>query len=107
MFSFPRIKGIKPIIKIRKNAFTDRCRGSRCRRKKIREYREKGYRKQTEDKDYGVGWLRTEWIISAVKRKFEGNTIYRSEEGFLAEGFQRFWVYDEIREYSERRTEMG
>ena len=106
MFSFPGVRGIKPIIKIRKNASTDRCRGSRYRRKEIREYQEKGYRKRADDNDYGMRWPGTEGIISAVKRKFGENTVSRSEEGLLAEGFQRFWAYDEIREYGERRAGM-
>ena len=48
----------------------------------------------------------TEGIISAVKRKFGENTVSRSEENLLAEDFLRFWAYDEIREYGERRAGM-
>ncbi|MEM3907369.1 MAG: IS5/IS1182 family transposase, partial [Nitrososphaerota archaeon] len=39
---------------------------------------------------YGMGWPGTEGIFSAVKRKFGKNTVSRSEEGLLAEGYQRF-----------------
>lgn len=48
-------------------------------------------------------WLGTEGLFSAVERKFRENTVSRSENVPLAEGYQRFWVYDEIREYGEKR----
>ncbi|MEM3908050.1 MAG: hypothetical protein QXZ17_14530 [Nitrososphaerota archaeon] len=51
--------------------------------------------------NYGMRWPRTEDIFSAVKRKFGENTLSRSEGGLLAEGYQRFWAYDEIREYGK------
>ncbi len=35
--------GAKPVIKIRKNASTDRHRGSKYRRRAVREYQNKGY----------------------------------------------------------------
>ena len=43
-FSMLHITATKPIIKIRKTASTDRCRGSKHRRRGIREYQEKGYK---------------------------------------------------------------
>ena len=38
----------RPVIKIRKNASTDHHRGSKYRRKAVREYQEKGYRQWAE-----------------------------------------------------------
>ncbi len=104
MFSFLGARGIKPIIKIRKNASTDRCRGSRYRRKEIREYQEKGYRKWADDNDYGMRWPGTEGIISAVKRKFGENCVSRSTEGLKAEGCQRFWIYDYINQRAKKEV---
>ena len=86
----------RPVIKIRKNASTDHHRGSKYRRKAVREYQEKGYRQWTEDNDYGMRWPGTEGIFSAVKRKFGENCVSRSTEGLEAEGYQRIWVYDYI-----------
>ena len=54
------------------------------------------------ENNYGMRWPGTEGIFSAVKRKFGENTLYRSEDGLLAEGYQRFWAYDEMREYGEK-----
>ena len=43
-------------------------------------------------------------MFSAVKRKFGENTVSRSEDGLLAEGYQRFWSCDEIKEYGEKHS---
>ena len=47
-----------------------------------------------------------EGIFSAVKRKFGENTVSRSIVGLLAEGYQRFRVYDEMREYGEKHISV-
>ncbi len=99
--------GAKPVIKIRKNASPDRYKGSKYRRRAIREYQDLGYRKWSEQNSYGMRWPGTEGIFSAVKRKYGENTVSRSETGLIAEGYQRFWSYDEIREYGERKVKMG
>ena len=96
LFTLLHITGTDPIIKIRKNASTERCRGSKYCRKAIREYREKGYRSWAAENNYGMRWPGTEGIFSAVKRKFGENCVSRSPEGLEAEGYQRFWTYDYI-----------
>ena len=58
------------------------------------------YKRWAELNGYGMRWHGTEGIFSAVKRKFGENTVSRSEDGLLAEGYQRFWSYDEIKEFS-------
>ncbi|MEM4090813.1 MAG: hypothetical protein QXQ46_08765 [Thermoplasmatales archaeon] len=52
---------------------------------------------------YGMRLPGTEGIFPAVKKSLK-RTLLRSEEGRLAEGYQRFWVYDEMREYGEMHT---
>ena len=93
---------IKPVIKIRKNASADWYNGSKYRRREVREYKDLGYKRWAELNSYGMRWPGTEGIFSAVKRKFGENTVSRSEDGLLAEGYQRFWTYDEMREYGEK-----
>ncbi len=88
--------GARPVIKIRKNASTDHYKGSKHRRKTIREYKEKGYKTWAEENSYGMRWPGTEGIFSAVKRKFGENCVSRSARGLEAEGYQRFWIYDYI-----------
>ena len=69
---------------------------------KIRKNKDLGYRRCAELNDYGMRWHGTEGMFSAVKRKFGENTVSRSEDGPSAEGYQRFWSYDEIKEYWEK-----
>ncbi len=108
MFRALQRTGTEPVIKIARNAQAVRRHSSRpgggARRRAIREYRELGYRAWAEAKGYGRRWPGTEGIFSAVKRKFGENTVSRSAGGLVAEGYQRFWAYDELREYGERRT---
>ncbi|MEM4100823.1 MAG: IS5/IS1182 family transposase, partial [Thermoplasmata archaeon] len=54
-------------------------------------------------KKYGMRWVGTEGIFSAVKRKYGENTVSRSKEGLIAEGYQRFWAYDTIKCYAESK----
>ena len=108
LFTLVHAIGASPIIKIRKNASTDHHRGSKYRRKAVREYREKGYRQWAEENNYGMRWPGTEGIFSAVKRKFGENCVSRFPEGLEAEGYQRFWVYDHINQWAKRMVrEVG
>ena len=93
LFTLVHTIGASPIIKIRKNASTDHHRGSKYRRKAVREYREKGYRQPAVENNYGMRWPGTEGVFSAVKRKFGENCVSRSVKGLEAEGYQRIWVY--------------
>ena len=108
LFDLMHSIGARPVVKIRKNASPDRYKGSKYRRRAIREYREKGYRTWAEEKHYGMRWPGTEGIFSAGKRKFGENCVSRSAEGLEAEGYQRFWVYDYINQEAKRVVrEMG
>jgi hypothetical protein len=108
MFAALQATGTEPVIKIRKDAATYRRHspgpGGWPRRKAVREYRRLGYRTWAETKGYGMRWPGTEGIFSAMKRKFGENTVSRSSRGLVAEGYQRIWAYDELREYGETST---
>ncbi|MEM0312548.1 MAG: hypothetical protein QXM60_04480 [Thermoplasmatales archaeon] len=93
---------IKPVVKIRKNASTDYYNGSKYRSRILKEYKNLGYEWWSSLNNHGMRWPGTEGIFSAVKRKFGENTVSRSEEELLAEGYQRFWIYDEMREYGKK-----
>lgn len=101
----------EPVIKFRRNVQTSRRHSPRHggwpRRRAAREYRRLGYRSWAEGKGYGMRWPGTEGIFSAVKRKFGENTVSRSPMGLVAEGHQRFWAYDELREYGEAMGPNG
>ena len=102
LFDLMNSIGAMPVIKIRKNASTERCRGSKYRRKAIRDYQEKGYKTWADQNQYGMRWPGTEGIFSAVKRKFGENCVSRSAGGLKTEGYQRFWVYDYINQRAKR-----
>ena len=103
LFETLHVMGVDPVIKIRKNVAPENIGGSKWRRKEAREYKNKGYKDWAKEKGYGMRWPGTEGIFSAVKHKFGENTLSRSEEGLLAEGYQRFWTYDELMQYGEKR----
>jgi hypothetical protein len=107
MFAALQESGTDPVIKIRKDAQTSRRhspgKGGWPRRRAVREYRKLGYRAWAEAKGYGMRWPGTEGIFSAVKRKFGENVVSRSPRGLEAEGYQRIWAYDALREYGEGR----
>lgn len=91
-------------VKIRKNASTDHCRGSKRRRREIREYRKLGYEPWASEKQYGMRWVATEGIFSAVKRKFGENIVSKNKSSMRAEAIQRFWSYDLLKEYGMNRN---
>ena len=96
--------GAMPVIKIRKNASADHYRGSKYRRRAIREYQNMGYKQWAEDNDYGMRWHGTEGIFSAVKRKFGENCVSRSVKDLEAEGYQRIWVYNYLNQGAKREV---
>ena len=104
LFTLMHQIGAKPVINISKNASTDHYRGSKHRRKAIREYQNNGYRSWSEDYDYGKRWPGTEGIFSAVKIKFGENCVSRSPEGLEEDGFQRLWVYNYMNKKAKREV---
>lgn len=104
MFTALHETGTEPVIKIARNSEScpkRRPPGAKHRRRAIREYGALGYRDWAAQKGYGMRWPGTEGIFSAMKRKFGENVLSRSPTGLVAEGYQRAWAYDELREYGE------
>ena len=108
MFLALQETGTEPVVKIRKTA-TSKIRANphnpKARRRAVREYQGLGYAAWAEQKQYGLRWPGTEGIFSAVKRKFGENVVARSVSGLVAEGYQRVWAYDTLREYGEELAE--
>lgn len=103
LFRYLDKEKILSAIKIRKNAATERCKGSRRRRDEIRKFRSWGYKLWAHLKRYGLRWA-AEGIFSAVKRKFGENILAKSEKTMRAEAVQRFWAYDTIKNYGLDRV---
>jgi Transposase DDE domain len=108
MFATLHETGTEPVIKVRRDAQSwyrhHPMKGGWPRRRAVREYRRLGYRAWADTKGYGMRWPGTEGIFSAAKRKFGENTVARTPRGLEAEGYQRVWAYDVLRDYGESRT---
>ncbi len=96
LFDLAHAIGVKTVIKIRKNASTDLQRGSKYRRREVREYREKGYEAWAEQNRCGMRSPGTEGIFSAVKRKLGENCVGRSAAGLENEEYRGTWMHDHI-----------
>jgi hypothetical protein len=86
--------GIVPAIKIRKNA-SDK--GLSKRAEEVRLYKRLGYRKWAKQKGYGMRWVATEGIFSAVKRIFGENVRSHKVENAYREARMKFWAYQQLR----------
>jgi len=102
LFAFLEKNDIDSAIKIRKSAVA-KGDGS-LRDKEVMEYRKKGYKKWAQHRDYGMRWVGTEGIFSAVKRKFGEQTRSKKIENALSEVKRKFWAYDTMKAYAETRA---
>jgi hypothetical protein len=87
--------GIEPAIKIRKNAFP---KGIGARSKEVRKYQKLGYEKWAKEKDYGMRWVATEGVFSAVKRIFGESVQSHKKENMYREARLKFWAYQQLRD---------
>lgn len=85
---------ITPGIKMRKNAST-RARGSPLRKKRVREYKELGYKGWRDKYRYGYRW-RAEGNLSAVKRLTGEYVRAVKMENMLREVKMKFLFYNSI-----------
>lgn len=94
-------------IKIRKNAsLGDEGKGSWRRRQEVLKYRKRGYKKWAKDEKYGVRWLGTEGVFSAVKRIFGEETKSKKIENLVHEVKRKFWAYDRMCQYAIAKLEL-
>lgn len=96
LFDFLERNGIESAIKLPENAVLGDC---DARNKEVKKYKKKGYKKWAKEKEYGIRWLGTEGIFSAVKRKFGENVRSTKIENMLKEAKRKFWAYDLIQQY--------
>lgn len=101
IFAFLEHNEIEPAVKIRKNAKPEE---GDCLRNREMNAIKKGYKKWAKERQYGIRWLGTEGIFSAVKRKFGEKTRSTKIENALNEAKRKFWVYDEMKEYVKERA---
>ena len=92
LFDFLESIGAKRAIKIRGNS-TIKNDGS-VRDKEVIDYKKKGYKRWAKGRKYGIRWVGTEGIFSAVKRKFGENVRATKIENMQKEVKMKFWAYD-------------
>lgn len=90
-------RDIEPVINIRKNAST-RARGSIARKKRVIEYKKLGYKKWAKINSYGLRWVCTEGIFSAVKRIFGEGVRSSKKRNMYLETKMKFWAYNRLLE---------
>lgn len=101
-FNLCRELKIIPIIKIDKNA-SDNANQCMTRWKYSQEQKKLGYKKWAKKRGYGFRWVCTEGIFSAIKR-MEGEYVSATQkENMLHEAKMKFWIYEEIRKFEEKR----
>jgi hypothetical protein len=99
LFDFLDYYNIESAIKINKDAIID-PKGSVRRNIEVAKFKEHGYDAWADEVEYGIRWLGTEGIISAVKRKFGERVRAKKEENMIKEAKQKFWAYEKIKVYA-------
>lgn len=95
--TFNICKKIDPVIKIRENA-SDKADGSFLRKEKVKEYKKLGYKEWARQKGYGMRWVCTEGIFSAVKRMFGEFVRATKRANMYLEAKLKFWAYNQVRD---------
>lgn len=73
---------------------------SQERKMLVDDFNAKEYEKWASDLQYGLRWVGTEGIFSAVKRKFGEKIRSKRPENMCSEAKRKFWVYELMREYA-------
>jgi hypothetical protein len=101
LWAFLAHNEIEPAVKPRKNAI---LKGNGSLRDKEVLKIKKGYKIWARERRYGLRWNGTEGIFSAVKRKFGEQTRSHKIENACNEVKRKFWAYDRMKTYAEKRA---
>lgn len=99
LFNALEKQGIEQVIKPRCNAST-KARGSISRAREVRKFKELGYEKWAEEKNYGMRWA-TEGKFSSVKRKFGEFVRSTNKINMINEARRKFVLYERMMAYVE------
>lgn len=91
--------GIEQVLKPRSNAST-KAKGSISRAREVRKFKELGYKKWAEEKEYGMRWA-TEGKFSSVKRKFGEYVRSAKKNNMIEEARRKFVLYERMMAYAE------
>ena len=68
------------------------------RAKHVKEYKKLGHDNWVKETGYGMRWVATEGIFSAVKRIFGEYVRATSTENMYQEAKLKFWAYSQIKQ---------
>jgi hypothetical protein len=97
-FNFLEKNKIESAIRNRSDASTN-ANGSTRRKKEVLKFKELGYKKWAEEKEYGMRWPMTEGHFSAIKRGYSDNSKGKKTENILIELKRKVWIYNKIKKY--------
>ena len=100
-FNFLEKQGIESAIRNRSNAST-KARGSIRRKKEVLRFKELGYKKWAEEKEYGMRWPMTEGHFSGIKRGYGDYANAKKKENVFLELKRKVWIYDQVRKYGRK-----
>ena len=100
LFNFLERNNIERAIPPRDNA-AEKAHGSMRRAREVAEYQLQSWDDWAQDKQYGIRWLGTEGIISAVKGIFGENTQAKTPQTACSEAGRKFWAYELMRKYAQ------
>ena len=104
LFDFCDLHKIETAIKIGKTANPE-IEGSWKRSIEVKKYKELGYKKWAEQKEYGRRWTGTEGIFSSVKKIYDERVRAHKISNMCLEAKRKFWSYQIIKRYAEEKTE--
>ena len=87
---------IEPVIKLRKNA-SEKSSGCFLRKKHVQVYKNLGYKAWAKKTGYGIRWVCTEGIFSAVKRIFGEYVRGSKKVNMFHEARLKFWAYQQLK----------
>ncbi|MFH1237856.1 MAG: transposase [archaeon] len=79
---------------------------SAVRKKVVDDYMDTEYKEWAKKISYGMRWVGTEGVFSAVKRKFGESVRARKVENILKEAKSKFWVYDLLQSHGKGKCEI-
>ncbi len=100
LFNWLDEEGVAIAIKPRAQKASDRPE-SAVRKKIVDAYMSTDYKQWAKQHAYGMRWVGTEGIFSAVKRKFGEHVRARKKENMLKEAERKFWAYDLVQQYAK------
>ena len=100
LFNLLEEHGTESAIPPRENA-SKNANGSMRRVREVFEFQTQRWKDWARKKRYGLRWLGTEGVFSAVKRIFGEKTRCKTVGNMCLEVKRRFWAYESMRKYAK------